>query len=69
MTDKVNKVTLMDLKNSMCKWPIGDPQNDNFHFCGQHGEPGLSYCEKHTNMAYRVDTGSRVSTAREKAST
>ena len=27
-------VSLMELNDQMCKWPIGDPGADDFHFCG-----------------------------------
>jgi len=32
-------VALIDLTERMCKWPIGDPKEDDFTFCGRHGVP------------------------------
>lgn len=46
-------VSLMDLKDRMCHWPIGDPQKAGFHFCGDKGVPGLPYCAEHAAIAYQ----------------
>jgi len=34
-----------------CCWPIGDPRNDNFHFCGKN-RAGRNYCVFHERIAY-----------------
>ncbi len=36
-----------------CKWPIGDPRQLDFHFCGGEAEPGLPYCSDHAKIAYQ----------------
>jgi GcrA cell cycle regulator len=46
-------VDLLDLKESMCRWPVGDPQDDGFHFCGQRRADGLPYCEQHARIAFQ----------------
>ena len=48
-----DRVTIETLKEGQCKWPIGDPTEEDFHFCGhkRHGE-GV-YCEFHTAKAYQ----------------
>jgi GcrA cell cycle regulator len=46
-------VNLLDLKESMCRWPVGDPQDDGFHFCGQKHADGLPYCERHARVAFQ----------------
>ena len=28
------RVTIVDLKESMCKWPLGDPTSSDFRYCG-----------------------------------
>jgi len=43
-----------DLTESMCRWPIGDPREDDFMFCGRNIRPGSPYCEQHTAMAYQA---------------
>jgi GcrA cell cycle regulator len=47
------RVDLLDLKESMCRWPIGDPQDENFHFCGRTKSAGISYCEHHARVAFQ----------------
>lgn len=46
-------VSLMELNDSMCKWPIGDPTAENFCFCGHRNFNGLPYCEYHSRIAYQ----------------
>lgn len=36
-----------------CQWPIGEPGDDDFHFCGAPTHQTYSYCLKHVEMAYR----------------
>ncbi len=45
-------ITLIDLKECMCHWPIGDPMEENFHFCGRRKNFGVPYCEHHAAIAY-----------------
>jgi len=52
-------ITLADLKDGMCKWPIGDPQHDDFHFCGRPSVEHRPYCEGHRAAAYRPNTKGR----------
>lgn len=44
---------LQDLTESDCRWPIGDPQHDDFHFCNRSKVPGLPYCEFHAKRAFQ----------------
>ncbi len=45
--------TVATLKGNMCKWPIGDPAKDDFHFCGQSAPTGKSYCPYHAQLAFQ----------------
>ena len=45
-------VKLTDLDNHTCRWPIGDPKDENFHFCGRKVRIGQTYCEEHAALAY-----------------
>lgn len=47
-----DKVTVTDLDNHTCRWPIGDPKDENFHFCGAKVKVGQTYCEEHAAIAY-----------------
>lgn len=46
-------VTILELRDSMCKWPIGDPAKPEFGFCGARSVSGLPYCGHHCRMAYQ----------------
>ena len=35
-----------------CLWPIGDPGDPAFHFCGEPSVPGKPYCDSHCARAY-----------------
>ena len=43
---------LMDLKNNTCRWPIGEPTDADFHFCGKPTATGKPYCAEHCKEAY-----------------
>ena len=57
---KVKGVKMADLKERMCRWPIGDPRDEDFHLCGCDAVPGLPYCVDHAKIAYQAATRSRV---------
>jgi GcrA cell cycle regulator len=46
------RLTLLQLNEHTCKWPIGDPLTPDFYFCGQHAEEAKPYCEFHSRRAY-----------------
>jgi GcrA cell cycle regulator len=48
-------ITILDLTNSTCRWPIGDPADlDTFRYCGTAKSPDLgSYCPLHAALAYQ----------------
>ena len=46
------RLSLLQLNEHTCKWPIGDPLTPDFYFCGQHSEEGKPYCEFHSRRAY-----------------
>jgi len=48
------KVTLLDLNDRICKWPIGHPDEAGFHFCGKPVNTGFPYCQEHCLVAYQA---------------
>ncbi|MEL6806565.1 MAG: GcrA family cell cycle regulator [Pseudomonadota bacterium] len=50
---KSRKISLMELTERTCKWPVGDPATDNFWFCGLPVQPGKPYCEAHVGVAFQ----------------
>ncbi len=47
------------LTEASCRWPIGDPQDEAFHFCGKNKLTGLPYCEFHARRAFQPPQASR----------
>ncbi|GBF26158.1 hypothetical protein MnTg02_01195 [bacterium MnTg02] len=47
------RASIATLTESMCRWPIGDPMEDDFHFCGRKKIPGIPYCEFHARVAFQ----------------
>jgi GcrA cell cycle regulator len=45
--------TLENINDRMCHWPIGDPCDANFHYCGLKRKPRSPYCEVHARKAYQ----------------
>ena len=45
--------TVLTINNAMCRWPIGDPSENAFHFCGHKPKNGSPYCEAHARKAYQ----------------
>ncbi|MDD4556605.1 MAG: GcrA family cell cycle regulator [Alphaproteobacteria bacterium] len=45
-------VRLVDLDSHTCRWPVGDPKDEKFHFCGKKVRIGQTYCEEHSEAAY-----------------
>ncbi|WP_299374990.1 GcrA family cell cycle regulator [uncultured Tateyamaria sp.] len=50
---KAKKISLMELTERTCKWPVGDPATDNFWFCGLPVQQGKPYCEAHVGVAFQ----------------
>ena len=44
---------LEELDDSLCKWPIGHPNEKTFYFCGRSSLKDFSYCKLHLLYAYQ----------------
>ena len=42
-----------ELTHRSCRWPIGDPHDLDFHFCGKRVVIGRPYCAAHCKRAYK----------------
>jgi GcrA cell cycle regulator len=47
------RVTIMELREAMCRWPLGDPATAEFRYCGGKSEIGDPYCTYHARIAYQ----------------
>ena len=47
-------VTIMELRESTCRWPLGDPAVPDFRYCGGDAPIGAGpYCRFHSRIAYQ----------------
>ncbi len=52
IASSAQNLSLTELDNHTCRWPLGDPKDDNFHFCGKKVRVGQTYCDEHAAVAY-----------------
>lgn len=48
-----HSLEMASLKPNQCRWPIGDPDSEHFHFCGETVFVGKPYCYEHCKQAYQ----------------
>lgn len=44
--------SVLDLSDKTCRFPIGHPDEADFHFCGKPAVKGFPYCAEHCAVAY-----------------
>ncbi len=47
------KLTLMELTETTCRWPNGDPTMPGFSFCGHKTDDDKPYCKFHNKLAFQ----------------
>jgi GcrA cell cycle regulator len=49
------QVTIMELRESSCRWPMGDPTSADFRYCGARTPVGSCgpYCSAHARLAFQ----------------
>ncbi|SNY91787.1 Global cell cycle regulator GcrA [Cohaesibacter sp. ES.047] len=53
------RASILTLTENTCKWPIGDPGDGDFHFCGHKSDAGTPYCKYHAEVAYQPSSERR----------
>jgi GcrA cell cycle regulator len=53
------RCTLLELNDEKCHWPIGDPGQPDFFFCGGKTNAGTPYCGYHGRVAYQPPAARR----------
>lgn len=48
-----DRVTIMELRETMCRWPLGDPTSAEFRFCGCRAAGSMPYCTAHARVAFQ----------------
>ncbi len=54
--EKRKGIQLHNIKSSQCHWPIGDPDDYEFHFCGEPSISDSPYCQEHMDQAYQKNS-------------
>jgi GcrA cell cycle regulator len=47
------RVTILELREAMCRWPLGDPSSSEFRYCGSPSSGAGPYCTHHGKLAYQ----------------
>ncbi len=47
------KLKLVDINDTTCKWPYGDPLQGEFYFCGHGNKENSPYCSYHSKLAFQ----------------
>lgn len=50
------RASIETLTDNTCRWPIGDPLEEGFHYCGCSTKEDSTYCEFHHGKAYFTNT-------------
>jgi GcrA cell cycle regulator len=48
----VRRVGLAEIGEAECRWPLGEPAQDDFAYCGIPVAKGQTYCACHCRLAY-----------------
>ena len=60
---------LLELTDATCRWPVGDPGEADFAFCGAAPFKPYPYCVGHCLIAYRPDSGEAGASEQPRAAT
>ena len=47
------RISIMELREGTCRWPLGDPLQPEFVFCGGDCDIGKPYCTAHAKIAFQ----------------
>ena len=51
---EMRRVGFLEINEVECRWPLGDPLQDDFAYCGLQVAKGHAYCAGHCRLAYRT---------------
>lgn len=51
---EMRRIALAEIAEVECRWPIGDPLQEDFAYCGLAVAKGHTYCAGHCRLAYRA---------------
>jgi GcrA cell cycle regulator len=47
------RISIMELREGVCRWPMGDPLHADFAYCGADCGGAKTYCEAHARVAFQ----------------
>jgi GcrA cell cycle regulator len=50
---EMRRIAFEDIREVECRWPLGDPTETDFAYCGLQVANGHAYCAGHCRLAYR----------------
>ena len=53
------RISIMELREGVCRWPLGDPLKGDFAYCGADCGSSRTYCEHHSRIAYQPQNDRR----------
>lgn len=53
------RISIMELREGVCRWPLGDPLQSDFAYCGGDCSVGRTYCDAHSRLAYQPQNDRR----------
>jgi GcrA cell cycle regulator len=62
---EMRRLRFEEIRESVCRWPLGDPRSGDFAYCGLKPAEGQSYCAGHCRMAYRPPQARRSAPGRQ----
>ena len=51
--EPMNPTSFADTKDGLCRWPLGEPEDLDFKFCGRKCAEGMIYCTEQHSLAYQ----------------
>ena len=51
--EPMNPTSFKDIKDGLSRWPLGEPEEIDFKFCGRNTNEGFVYCQAHHKKAYQ----------------
>ena len=53
VSEPMNPISFAGIKDGLCRWPVGEPEDLDFKFCGRSSNDGVVYCDEHHSLAYQ----------------
>lgn len=47
-------ISILELSERLCRWPVGDPRDGNFGYCGADSYGSHPYCAEHVAIAFQA---------------